>query len=472
MSRSVDPLRQSTLPALLLVGDAVATFGALSLAYWLRYNSPVGSLGLDVPDATYARYLPLLLLGVGFLLAAFAHLGLYDSRLLLRKQQSLSTLARGTFFWLGAYLAFSLVAKIDPPISRLFVLVASLLVLLILGAWREGFYYILTHSALLPRVQRRVAVLGWNRDAATLVAELADKPAHPYQVAGCILPPGTPAPDGPIRVLGASADLEAVLVREHIDVLIAASLDLPRDELERLTRICEQTYVEWKVVPTSFQIFLSGLTLQSVGSVPVLGVEDLAINRLLNRFAKRLLDVAGALFGLLASAPVVAVLALLIKRESPGGPVFFRQVRIGAGHRPFILYKLRSMTPDAADRDHEQVSTRPGDARLLKIGAFLRRWNLDELPQLWNVLRGDMSLVGPRPERPLHVDQLSVSIPHYLPRHLVRPGMTGWAQVNGLRGEGDLEKRVSYDIYYIENWSFGLDVQILLLTFVRWRSPT
>jgi lipopolysaccharide/colanic/teichoic acid biosynthesis glycosyltransferase len=127
------------------------------------------------------------------------------------------------------------------------------------------------------------------------------------------------------------------------------------------------------------------------------------------------------------------------------------------------------MAPDAATTDSARQSTARDDPRLLRIGAFMRRWNLDELPQYWNVLRGDMSLVGPRPERPYHVEQLSHAIPHYMPRHVVKPGMTGWAQVNGLRGESDLAARAQHDIYYIENWSVWLDVQILLLTFVRWR---
>ena len=167
---------------------------------------------------------------------------------------------------------------------------------------------------------------------------------------------------------------------------------------------------------------------------------------------------------------MLLVLAALIKRESPAGPVFFRQERVGAGHRTFTLYKLRSMHPDAAASDSASVSTARGDARLLGIGAWMRRWNLDELPQFWNVLRGDMSLVGPRPERPYHVDRLAETIPHYLPRHLIKPGMSGWAQVNGLRGDCSLERRIQHDIYYIENWSFWLDVQILLMTFVRWRN--
>ncbi|MGH7957968.1 MAG: exopolysaccharide biosynthesis polyprenyl glycosylphosphotransferase, partial [Opitutaceae bacterium] len=229
-------------------------------------------------------------------------------------------------------------------------------------------------------------------------------------------------------------------------------------------------YVEWKVIPSTFEIFLSGLRLHTVGRLPVLGIEDLAINKLFNRVLKRLVDVFGAGIGLVASAPVMVVLAIVIKRESPGGPVFFSQTRVGSGHRNFTLWKLRSMIPDAAASDGAHQSTARGDERLLRIGEFMRRWNLDELPQFWNVLCGDMSLIGPRPERPYHVDRLSSEIPHYLPRHLAKPGMSGWAQVNGLRGQSSIAQRIQHDIYYIENWSLWLDLQILILTFVRWKN--
>ena len=202
----------------------------------------------------------------------------------------------------------------------------------------------------------------------------------------------------------------------------------------------------------------------------MLGVEELAINRLFNRMLKRAVDIVGAFLGLIFGLPVLALLAVLIKRESPGGPVLFRQTRLGTDQRTFNLWKLRSMQPGAEAQDHLQQSTARHDARLLRIGAWMRRWNLDEIPQFWNVLKGQMSLVGPRPERPLHVDRLSAEIPHYLPRHLVKPGMTGWAQVNGLRGGSSITQRIQHDIYYIENWSLWLDVQILLLTFVRWKN--
>ena len=463
--------RETFAPLALLVGDALVTFASLALAYALRYASPIGRLGLNVPDASFRRYLPLLLLGVALLIGTFAQLGLYDSRQLLRCYQNLNTILKGAAFWLAAYLGVSLVLNFNPPISRLYAVIAFVCAIALLGLWRALAHTVLTRPAFRGRLQRRAALLGWNEDARLLAATLTRDVAHPLALAGIIVFAGDP-PIGEknCRRLGEVADLDRIFSREPVDLLIATRLDLPREELQRVIESCERSYVEWKIMPTAFPIFLSGLRLQTIGRLPVLGVEELAITKLFNRALKRFVDVIGALIGLVLSAPFIIILAALIKRESPGGPVFFRQARIGSGHRPFILYKLRSMMPDAAAADAAHQSTPPNDARLLRFGAWMRRWNLDELPQFWNVLLGDMSLVGPRPERPYHVEQLAQAIPHYLPRHLVKPGMTGWAQVNGLRGESDLVARVQHDIYYIENWSPWLDAQILLLTFARWEA--
>lgn len=471
---AANSLRETVLPLTLLAGDTLVTFAGLGLAYWLRYASPLARFGVDVPDATFAQYLPLLCTGVALLVGTFAQFGLYDSRLLLRRYQSLNALLKGTGFWLLAYVGVWLLSKFDPPISRLFAGIAFLCVAALLWAWRALIYAFVARGPLLARLRRRVVLIGWNDDARALAAEMTGSPAHPFALAGVVTLGGDTsafahaAPARP-RELGGVAELDAILARESADLVILTRLDLPRDQMRQVMESCERAYVEWKAVPGSFDIFLTGLRLQTIGRVPVLGVEELAINRLFNRGLKRTLDILGALVGLVLSAPAMLILAALIKRESPGGPVFFRQMRVGAGHGAFTLWKLRSMAPDAAASDSAQQSTARGDPRLLRIGAIMRRWNLDELPQFWNVLRGDMSLVGPRPERPYHVDQLADTIPHYLPRHLVKPGMTGWAQVNGLRGGSDLAARVQHDIYYIENWSIWLDVQIILLTFVRWR---
>jgi exopolysaccharide biosynthesis polyprenyl glycosylphosphotransferase len=462
------------LPLVLVAGDTACVFAGLLIGYWLRYHTPFGSMFIEVEGARLRDYLPLLFLGTAFFLGAFAHLNLYDERLLLRRYHALNIILKGTAFWLFAYLGVSLVLKFSPPISRLFVVFACGGVLALLYAWRSLFYALIVSSRLCGQIQQRVALLGWTAEAQALVTDIQQTAAHPFRMVGIIEGPAEdqsrPPPAAALPLLGGFADLPTLLERHDIDVLIAVRLDMPRADLARLVELCERSYVELKIIPSVFQIFVSGLRLQTFGRVPVLGVEDLAINQLFNRTIKRGTDLLGATVGLILSAPVVALLAVLIKRESPGGPVFFRQSRVGAGHRVFTLYKLRSMTPDAEGKDDEQVSTQRGDPRLLSMGAFMRRWNLDELPQFWNVLRGEMSLIGPRPERPRHVDRLAGEIPHYFPRHLVKPGMTGWAQVNGLRGGSALEQRIQHDIYYIENWSLWLDLQILLLTFVRWRN--
>jgi len=471
------PLRQTAIPLALLSGDIVTTFAGVAAAWWLRYESRLGHIGIDVPDATFSRYLPLQLLGVGLLIAAFAQFGLYDSRLLLRRYQSLNAILKGVGFWLAAYLGISLVLKFDPPISRLFVVMAFFCVVALLYAWRSLAYAVVTRTTLVDRLRRRALLVGWNDQARDLAQEIRRDPAHPYSVVGVVpldatRSPFSERPSTELREVGALAQLEEILGHERVDVVILTRLDLPRATMRQIVETCEHAYVEWKAVPGAFDIFLSGLRLQTIGRVPILGIEELAINRLFNRVIKRAIDILGAVVGLIVSAPIIALLAVAIKRESASGPVLFRQNRIGASHRPFVLWKLRSMAPDAPRQDDARQSTARDDPRLLRIGAFMRRWNLDELPQFWNVLRGDMSLVGPRPERPHHVDQLADQIPHYLPRHIVKPGMTGWAQVNGLRGDTDLIARIQHDIYYIENWSLWLDVQIVLLTFVRWRSPS
>ena len=471
------PLRHTALPLALLGGDTVVTFAGLTLGYWLRYDSPLRFVGIQQPGAHFENYAPLLLVGVALLVGAFAQLGLYDTRLLARRYQSLSVILKGAALWLVAYLGLSLVLKFEPPISRVFVVLAFGCVVVLLYAWRSLAYCVMAGTGIFDRLRQRTVLIGWNDQARALAGAITRDPTHPFVLVGTVSTGTSAAPFTPTGVvdepmlpsLGSVSELEDVLAQHGVDLVVVSRADLSREELQHIVEACERRYVEWKIIPGAFDIFLSGLRLQTVGRVPLLGIEELAINRLFNRVVKRAVDVAGALVGLIFSAPVVAVLAVLIKRESPG-PVFFRQTRVGVGHRPFTLWKLRSMVADAPPPEATRWSTARNDPRLLRIGAFMRRWNLDEVPQFWNVLRGDMSLVGPRPELPLHVDRLSIAVAHYQPRHIVKPGMTGWAQVNGLRGDTSVAERIQHDIYYIENWSVWLDVQIMLLTFVRWKN--
>ncbi|MEZ5275165.1 MAG: sugar transferase [Opitutaceae bacterium] len=468
-------LRQVILPLISAAGDSVASFTGIAAGYFLRFHTPLGSLGIQVPNATFQLYLPLMAVGVALLMASFAYLDLYDSRLLLRKYRSLALLFKGTTFWLFAYLGVSLALKFDPPISRLFVALSYLTILAALFAWRSAFFSVLTRTRLRDQIQRRVAILGCNDRAVDLVEEISRDTVHPFTVVGTVTEPeiseAFPTAVPGIPILGSVDDLPRILRQHRIDIVLAVRLDRAEGETLRLMEVCERHYVEWKVVPDAFEIFVSNLRLQTVGRTPVLGIEEFAVTRLSGRILKRMMDLAGASIGLVVSAPIMACLAWLIRRESKG-PVFFHQERVGAHHRKFQICKLRSMQVDAEKADNQIQSTLSEDQRLLRIGRFMRRWNLDELPQFWNVLKGEMSLVGPRPERPYHVDRLAEEIPHYMPRHLVKPGITGWAQVHGLRGETDLTQRIQYDITYIENWTPILDLQILMMTFLRWRDDS
>lgn len=263
--------------------------------------------------------------------------------------------------------------------------------------------------------------------------------------------------------LGTLADLEEALVLRRITLLIIDQSELSSEEVKRAADICANVIVTLKIIPSAFDVWVNRLSIRVVEGIPLLGINDFRYDRYGNRLAKRIIDMIGALIGLILSAPIIALCAILIYRESPG-PVFFRQTRLGLNGHLFKIIKLRSMRLDA-EKEKGAVWAVEDDPRRLKIGEFMRRWNLDELPQFWNVLRGDMSLVGPRPERPEFVKGFRDTIRYYNLRHTCKPGMTGWAAVNGLRGNTSLEERLDYDLYYIENWSLALDFEILLMTF-------
>jgi exopolysaccharide biosynthesis polyprenyl glycosylphosphotransferase len=222
------------------------------------------------------------------------------------------------------------------------------------------------------------------------------------------------------------------------------------------------------MIPAYFPALSSGLQIRILNGIPLLGVTQLPLDKYLNRLAKRLVDIIGALFGLFLSIPIVGLFGLLVFIESPG-PIFFRQLRMSRSGRTFRIYKIRSMRPDAEARSGA-VWAKRDDPRRLKIGAFMRRWNVDELPQFLNVLTGEMSLVGPRPERPELVERFKDTILNYNARHEVKSGLSGWAQIHGFRGDTDLKKRIEYDLYYLENWSLFLDAYILIGTVFKYKN--
>ncbi|MGC4073462.1 MAG: sugar transferase [Nibricoccus sp.] len=460
---------QNFLLTCLLLGDALFCFAGLSLGYWLRFESPLRAIGVEADaGTTFRSYLPLLALGTGFFIVACTYLNLYDGRHLLRPNRARSIIGRAVFFWFAAFLGTSLVLKFEPPISRLFVAISCLTTVGVVIGWRAVFHLWLSRSSLRARLIQRVAIVGWTQEAADVAEAILRDHNHPYEIAGIVDTPTralTVTRAASYPVIGHIDRFENVLSHHNIGIVIVADLELPREQLMQAAALSEQYYAAFKVIPSFFQIFISNLRLQTISGVPILGVEELPIVSLANGYVKRTIDIAGSLVGLLLSAPLIGILAILIKRESPG-PVFYAQERVGLHGRWFRIYKLRSMRVDA-ESDSGAAWAVKDDPRRTRIGSFMRATNLDEIPQFWNVLLGNMSLVGPRPERPELIARFEREIPHYNPRHEVRPGMTGWAQVNGLRGNTSLAERIKYDLFYIENWSPWFDVQIMVLTFFR-----
>ncbi len=465
IARSYPRTKNLLLSIQLGVGIIICFLG-LSAGYWLRFKSPLRHIGVEPGNVSYATYLPLLILGTACMVGSFAFLRLYDEQLLLRPHRAVAIMIRGISFWFLLFLSVSLILEFKPPISRLFTALSYITTLLAMTAWRYTFYFLLARSRWKERIVQRIAFVGWNDEAERVAQAILHDPRSSYRIYGHIANGDSSTQKTPCApLLGTLADFETI-VREHqIDVIVVADLSFNRDQLLDLAGECERLYVSFKIIPSFFQIFVSSLRMQTIAGVPILGVETLAVNGVINNLLKRAIDIAGALVGLVLSAPVMVVLAYLIRHED-AGPVFYHQVRVGRHGRHFTIYKFRSMRVDAESATGARWAV-PNDDRRLKIGAFMREWNLDELPQFWNILKGDMSLVGPRPERPELIAQFEKEIPHYNPRHEIRPGLTGWAQVNGLRGNTSLHKRIRYDLYYIENWSFRLDLQIIILTFFQ-----
>jgi Undecaprenyl-phosphate glucose phosphotransferase len=237
------------------------------------------------------------------------------------------------------------------------------------------------------------------------------------------------------------------------------------DKLEDIVDICEKTGVLTKFIPDYSSLVPSHPYTEDVVGLPVINIRYVPLNNAINLILKRTMDVVGSLFGILIASPVMLACAIAVKASSEG-PVIFKQERIGLHNKPFMMYKFRTMDTQK-QLDEEKGWTTKDDPRVTKVGRFLRKTSLDELPQLFNILKGEMSLVGPRPERPQFVSKFQEEIPRYNMKHLVRPGLTGWAQINGYRGNTSIRKRVEYDLYYIENWSLSWDIRIMFLTVFR-----
>lgn len=454
---------QMALGALLVLLDLLMLTSAFVLGYQARHVLPF----FPIPETPtpFERYIGTLILHVLSVVVIFYISRLYHLPRITSRIDQLQKILVSVM--LGAVLAFGFQGlifnntpfEIDYPRSMFFY--ALIFSVVMVGLGRE--IHRVARSGLRMRgvINDNLLIIGTGKIARDVTSRIQTRPDLGYTIVGVVS--GRTRPKGNllgVPVVGNYQDIPALIDTCSIDQVIIALPDAQRAELVDLITLCQRGNVDIKIYPDMFAYMAGDLNVDELGGTPLITVRDIAL-RGWKLSLKRGLDIFGAGMGLVVFSPLMMMTAILIRMESPG-PVFHIQERMGLDGRTFPMIKFRSMRQDAEKSGPGW--TRPDDPRRTRLGTLMRRTNWDEMPQLINVLVGHMSLVGPRPERPVYVEGFKREIPRYMERHREKVGMTGWAQVNGLRGDTSIVERTMYDLWYVENWSLWLDLKIILRT--------
>ena len=448
--------------ALMVAIDLVVAAGSVLAAYYLRFHRP-GLLPQPTVHHPWQAYLGLAIMQMLLLPLVFLFQQHYRLRRSVSRIDEFYRIFTGTS--VATMLSTATTALISPDFEYSRALIATAWLLTIIFVWlaRMGQYWL--HGFLRCRGvgEARTLIVGTGEVGRVILNKMRGSPSLGYRAVGFLSTNGSQDThvDG-VPVLGRVEDVGDIVRERGIREVIIAEPSLSHRNILDIVARCEKYRVNIKVFPDVFQIMASEISIGDLNGLPMLSVRDVAL-RGWKLGLKRVVDVVLSVTVLIALSPLMLLTALLIKLTSPDGPVFYVQERVGLDGKPFLMLKFRSMRPDA-EALTGPVWARPGDPRTTRLGAFLRRFSLDELPQFINVLLGDMSVVGPRPERPHFVEQFSQRVPRYLERHKEKAGLTGWAQVNGLRGNVSIEERTAYDLWYVENWTLWLDFKIILRT--------
>ena len=419
----------------------------------------------DIGRLTTEEYLlPLFFVVPGLLLLYYAF-NLYTSKRIQGRRLEIGNIVKANSLMLLIFLSVLMLSHMD-DFSRqlvfLFYGIDTVLEVIV----RFLIRYVLVRMRKNGMNLKRILLVGYSRAAEEYIDRINSNPQWGYVVRGILddsIERGTMYKG--VKVIGRIDNMLVILPQNHLDE-IAITLGLNEYyKLERIVGLCEKSGVHTKFIPDYNNIIPTKPYTEDLLGLPVINIRHVPLSNTFNMMVKRCMDVCGSLAAIVVFSPVMLLMVLLIKLTSPG-PLIFKQERVGLHNRPFQMYKFRSMEVQK-ERDEQKCWTVKNDPRVTGIGKFMRKTSIDELPQLFNVLKGDMSLVGPRPERPQFVEKFREEIPRYMVKHQVRPGMTGWAQINGYRGDTSIRKRIEYDLYYIENWTVGLDLKILFLTFFK-----
>ena len=453
---------QKIFNRLLVLMDALLTGASFVIAYYIKFYILEDGPGVGVlPVEEYYMLLPFLVPGYMFL---YYRSNVYTPKRTVRHRHELYGIFQANTIGLAALIIILYMIVREINYSRSVIAIFFVLNIFLTSIARIILRKMLRTMRSKGYNLKHILLVGYSRAAEEYVDRILDNPQWGYVVCGFLdnhIPAGTLYKG--VKVLGSIGNLPIILPENKLDE-IAITLSLKDyDDLEGIVDICEKSGVHTKFIPDYNSLIPSRPYTEDLMGLPVVNIRYVPLTNTGNMVMKRIVDIIGSLFGIIVTSPIMLICAILVKATSKG-PVIFKQERVGLHNKAFKMYKFRSMELQTA-KEEKKAWTVKDDPRVTPIGKILRKTSLDELPQLFNILKGDMSLVGPRPERPLFVEKFREEIPRYMVKHQVRPGLTGWAQVNGLRGDTSIRKRIEYDIYYIENWTMGFDIKIILMTF-------
>lgn len=452
----------------LLITDLLALNLGLLFSYWFRFRSGLLFTPLGIPDLS--MYIKILPIASAILLFIMRSYGLYAIKARLSIIDEFFLIVKSVSIGFIVLMATTFIYR-EFTYSRVLLITSWVSLVVFLSASRLG----VNRLRLLLRKSKKDAtsllVVGTGSTTQRLIRHISGNPHWNYNICGIVSVDPTKEKElNGIPVLGDLDDISNILSRREIDEVILTIASLPRQKTFDLILECEKRMIDFKLVADLLGMVTSQVDMQNIDGIPLLSLRESPLLEWHNRAIKRIMDIVISGFGMFILAPVFLVISILVKVSSPG-PVFYLQKRIGQDKRRFAIFKFRTMK-HKAEKGLGPVWARRNDPRRTKIGSFLRRHNLDEIPQLLNVIKGEMSLVGPRPERPKFVGKFKEDIPRYMSRHKVKSGVTGWAQANGLRGDTSIEERTKYDIYYMENWSLFLDLKIIFMSIISVFLPT
>ena len=453
-----------------IVLDGLVVAVSFLLAWAIKFLTPLAESTPGVTALSAETYFRTLYFIVPGYLILYGIYNLYSSKRSSRIRVEVAGIFKANTVGIGLVMIsfFMLSTSVDGVVdfSRtlilLFYVINMILTFLYRMLVRKFLYFIRRKGNNL----KHVILVGYSRAAEAYLDRIASNPQWGYVVHGILddhVPRGTLYRG--VKVLGSLGNLEYILPENKMDeIAITLSLE-DYDSLEHIVDLCERAGVHTKFIPDYGSLFPSRPYTEDLMGLPVINIRYVPLSNTWNALMKRLVDIFGSIFCIILFSPVM-LFAAIGTRVTSKGPIIYKQTRIGLHSKPFTMYKFRTMRVQSAEEE-KKGWTIPGDDRVTKFGSFLRRTSIDEMPQFFNVLTGKMSLVGPRPERPQFVDKFREEIPRYMVKHQVRPGITGWAQINGYRGDTSIRKRIEHDIYYIENWSLGFDFRILFLTVFK-----